>query len=315
MIAARGFLICGCLVSLMGGFAGPHRLATAASANSLRDNQEPQGVHAPAGQATIIDKTPAELVQALPQLAGLEPAASQEVLPEILEKIGANVEAYFRSVLSTCAQEETIQQRLGTDAGVEKSVKQTFRYLVVANPEKGPLHLEEYRTDEKGLTAGGSLLTSTVLTERFVYLPVYLHPRYQDDSDFSYVGRQTVTGHKCYVVAFAQIPEAAHLWAQLNEGPVSHSVLLQGLVWADAASFQIIRMFTQLLPVATECKVREFNTDVTFDEVRFPGIDVVVWLPRQVVVDIDWGTKNRRYRNYHHYSNYRLYAAQSRIIY
>jgi len=314
-MAPRGFLICGCLVSLMGDFAGSHRPLAAATASSARNNQQLQGVQAPAGQATIIDKTPAELVQALPQLAGLEPAASQEILPQILEKLGANVEAYFRSVLSTCAQEETIQQRLGADGGVEQSVKQTFRYLVIAHPEKGPLHLEEFRTDQKGLTTGGSLLTGTVLTERFVYLPVYLHPRYQDDTDYSFVGRQTVSGHKCFVVAFAQIPEAAHLRAQLNEGPVSHSVLLEGLVWADATSFQIIRMFTQLLPVATESKVREFNTDVTYGEVRFPDVDVAVWLPSQVVVDIDWGSKNRKYRNYHHYSNYQLYAAQSKIIY
>ena len=209
-MTARGFLICGFLVSLIGDLAGSHRLLAIASANLPRDNQEPQGVQAP---------------------------------------------------------------------------------------------------------AGGSLLTGTLLTERFVYLPVYLHPRFQDDSDFSYVGRQTVTGRKCYVLAFAQIPEAAHLRAQLNEGPVSHGVLLQGLVWADPASFQIIRMFTQLLPVATESKVREFNTDVTYGEVRFPGIAVAVWLPSQVVVDIDWIGKSRRYRNYHHYSNYQLYAAQSKIIY
>jgi hypothetical protein len=129
------------------------------------------------------------------------------------------------------------------------------------------------------------------------------------------MGQQTVTGHKCYVVAFAQIPEAAHLRAQLNDGPVSHSVLLQGLVWADATSFQIIRMYTQLLPYASGSNVREFNTDVTYGEVRFPGVDVVLWLPREVVVDIDWGSKNRRYRNYHHYSNYQLYASQSKIIY
>lgn len=315
MITARGFFICGCLASLLGHFAGSHRLLAAAPPNSLRDNPEPQGARALAGQATIIDKTPAELLQALPQLAGLEPAASQELLPEILEKLGTNVEAYFRSVLSTSAQEETIQQRLGADGEVEESVKQTFRYLVIAHPEKGPLRLEEYRTDEKGLTAGGSLLTGTVLTERFVYLPVYLHPVYQDDSDFSYVGRQTVKGHKCYVVAFAQIPEAAHLRAQLNVGLVSHGVLLQGLVWADVTSFQIIRMFTQLLPNATECKAREFNTDVTYDEVRFSGIDVVYWLPREVVVDIDGGGKNQKYRNFHHYSNYQLYASQSKLIY
>jgi hypothetical protein len=290
-------------------------MVNAASGNSPLENQEPQRAPARDGSATIVDKTPAELVQAMPELAGLEPAKSQEVLPEILKNVGAKVEDYFHNVVSTSAQEETIQERLGLDGKVEETYKQAFRYLVIAHPEKGPLVFEEYRTDEKSRTASGPLLRDTLLTEDFVYIPVYLHPVYQEESDFSYVGQQRVEGHKCHVVAFAQVPRAAHLWARLTDWFASYKFLLQGLVWIDPASFQIIRMYTELLPDATVGNIKEYTTDVTYGEVRFKGIDVAFWLPREVVVNLDLGGRKGKFRNYHRYSHYQLYTSQTKLIY
>ena len=310
-MTSRGFFICGCLVSIL--LFGPHRLVDAPPWHAPIKNQGPQKAPAGNGQATIVDKTPAELLQALPELAGLEPATSQEILPEILKKVGESVEAYFHNVVSTRALEETIQERLGLNGTVEETFKQTFRYLVIPHPEKGPLDLEEYRTDEESHPASGTLRSGTVLTARFVYVPVYLHPVYQDDSDFSYLGQQTVEGRKCYVVAFAQVPETAHLRAWLTVGTLSYQVFLQGLVWIDQTSFRIIRMYMELLPDATARKIKEHTTEVTFGEVRFKGIDVVSWLPREVEVHIDW--EGRKYRNYHRYSDYQLYASQTKIIY
>ena len=249
----------------------------------------------------------------MPELAGLEPAPSQEILPEILKKVGANVEAYFRNVVSTSATEETIQERLGLNGRVEETFKQTYRYLVIPHPEKGPLDLEEYRTEESGRPASGMPPRGMALTAGFVYTPVYLHPLYQEDSDFSYVGQQTVEGHKCHVVAFAQVPETAHLRARLSDGIVSYSVLLQGLAWIDATSFQFIRLHMELLPDATVRTVKEHTTEVTYSEVRFKGIEAVLWLPREVVVHTDWAGK--KYRNYHRYSDYQLYASQTKLVY
>ena len=312
-MSARGFLICGCLVSFLCGFPGSRRLVDAAPACSPIKSQEPQRAPAGDGLATIVDKTAAELVQALPELGGLEPAASQEILPEILKKVGASVEVYFHSVVSTRALEETIQERLGFDGTTKETFKRTFRYLAIPHPEKGPLDLEEYRTGEKSSSASGTPLGGTVLTAGFVYSPVYLHPVYQEDSDFSYVGKQNVEGHKCYVVAFAQVPQAARLRARFTEVLVSSGVLLQGLVWIDATSFQIIRIYMELLPGATAGSIKEYTTEVTYSEVRFRGIDVVLWLPCQVVVYLDWG--GRRYRNHHRYSDYQLYTSQTKLIY
>lgn len=312
-MTARAFLVCGCLLSLLCGVADPHQMVNAAPGNSPLGVQGPQVSPARTGSPTIVDKTPAELVQALPELAGLEPAANQAALSEILKNVGAKVEAFFQNVVSTSAREETVQERLRLNGKVEKTFKQTFRYLVIAHLGKAPLDFEEYRTEGKNGRAGGPLRRGMLLTERFVYVPVYLHPAFQGESNFSYVGQQSVEGHKCYVVAFAQVPESAHLRARFSDGLVSFEILLQGLVWIDAASNQIIRMYTEPLPGATLGNIKEYTTEVTFGEVRFKGVDVVFWLPREVAVNLDLG--GRKYRNYHRYSHYQLYTSETKLIY
>jgi hypothetical protein len=302
------------MVSLLCEFADSHRSVGVEPVNSLGENEEPQS--APAlGPATMVDQTPAELLQAMPELAGLEPATSQEVLPEVLKNVGARVESYFRSVVSTSAREETIQEQIGLDGKVRETLKQTFRYLVIAHPEKGPLDFEEYRTDKENHTASGRLRSDVLLTQRFVYVPVYLHPMYQEDSEFSYLGKQSVEGHQCYVVAFAQVPKIAHLKARFTEGLESYEILLHGIVWIDVSSFQIIRIYTKLLPDATVGNIREYTTEVTFGEVRFKGIDVAFWLPREVLVNLALGDRSVKYRNYHRYSDYRFYTSQTKLIF
>jgi hypothetical protein len=51
----------------------------------------------------------------------------------------------------------------------------------------------------------------------------------------------------------------------------------------------------ELLPDATVRTVKEHTTEVTYSEVRFKGIEAVLWLPREVVVHTDWAGK--KYRN------------------
>jgi hypothetical protein len=292
---------------------GSHLLRVEVADASPTCFQNPTAASGAAEQETIVDKTPDELVRALPELAGLEPAQGQEILPVVLKKVGENVEAYFRNFLSTTALEETVQQRLRLDGNVEETFRQEYRYLVVTHPGNGPMDWDEYRADKEGRPVGTTAQGGALLTARFFYVPIYLHSQYQEDSDFSYLGQQNVDGHKCHVIAFAQSPDTARLKVTLTEGLVSYKVFLQGLAWIDATSYQIIRMYTELLPDLSVRAIKKQTTEVTFGEVHFKRIDVSFWLPREVVVNTDWS--GRKFRNYHRYSGYQLYSSETKLIY
>jgi hypothetical protein len=295
------------------GLSGPGCCSGVAAGSSSIRFQDPAAAGNAGGPATMVDKTPDELVHAVPQLAGLEPAASQEILPDILKRVGENVEAYFRNMVSTSALEETARQRLRLDGKVENTVKQKFRYLVIARTSGEGLNLEEYRTDKKGRPVGQKRRVGTVLSHGFAYMPLYLHPRHQPGSAFKYLGEQIVEGHRTLVIAFAQRPETAQLRVELRERSASYRVLVQGLAWIDATSYQIIRMYTELLPDLMVRSIKAQSTEASFGEVHFKGIDIVFWLPREVVVNMDWG--GWKFRNYHRYSGYQLYSSQTKLIY
>lgn len=144
------------------------RLDAATSSVSFQNSATADEV---TGPETIVDKTPDELIRAMPELAGLEPAFGEKILPGILKRVGENVRAYFRNYLSTSAQEETVQERLRSDGQVEDTFKQEHRYFVVTHPGNGPADWGEYRTDNEGKPADTNVERNAVLTSRFCVYP------------------------------------------------------------------------------------------------------------------------------------------------
>ena len=275
-------------------------------------SQDSQDAPAHGELSAIVDKTPQELKRAYPQLEGLEPATDQNDLPLILEKVGANVEAYFHNFISTSAQEEVVQERLRPNGKVDESLKQKFRYLLVPTAGKKDFDLQEYRMDKKGRPAKQKALGGGALTRGFASMPALLHPALQPDSRFSYLGRQNTAGHDALVVAFAQEPAVAQFMEKIGGETGSYTVFLEGLVWIDSGNYQIIRMHTEMLPGQSVKFVMQQITEITFAEVHFEGIPAVFWLPQEVVVDTD--RVDGRLRNDHRYSDYQLYASQTKII-
>ncbi|HEV2352488.1 MAG TPA: hypothetical protein VG028_21845 [Terriglobia bacterium] len=261
----------------------------------------------------ILEKSTPQIIKDFPQLDGLEPVSDQKDLPAILQKVGENVEAYFHNFVSTSAQEEVVQQRLRPNGKVEGSLKQKFRYLLVSSGREKDFDLDEFRMDKKGRPAQQKVLWGGTLTKGFASMPALLHPDLQPESRFSLLGRQLQEGGNFLVVAFAQEPATAEFKEKIVGELGTHTVFLQGVVWIDAANFQIVRMSTELLPGPIPQPLIQQTTDITFARVHFEGIPASFWLPQQVAVVSD--RVDGRLRNEHRYSDYQLYASQTRMIY
>jgi hypothetical protein len=260
----------------------------------------------------ILDKPLGEIIHDFPQLEGLQPASDQNDLPSILKKVGENVEAYFHNFVSTSAQEQVIQQRLKPNGTVDGSLKQKFRYLLVSSGRKKDFDLDEYRMNKKGKPARQKVLWGGTLTKGFASMPALLHPDLQPGSRFNFLGRQKIGGRNLLVIDFAQVPEKAEFKERIVGELGEHTVFLQGVVWIDSANDQIVRMATDLLPGEFPKYLIQQFTDISFAEVHFEGIPSAYWLPQQVEVVTD--RQDGRLRNYHRYSDYQLYASQTKLI-
>lgn len=255
---------------------------------------------------SVVTQSLPELMKALPELAGLQPAMSQEELATVLQKTGESVEAMFRSFPNTVSVERIRQERRGKDGKIKNSLDQSFQYLLLARPEKWGLGLEEYRTNARGeQDAPVGLKDGLMLTAGFASAPLLFHPGYQAGSNFRYLGRQELEGRTLHVVAFAQRPQTAKMIERFNTDNASVLVLLQGVAWIDAASYRIIRLRSDLLKPPSGIRLERQTTEIRFQQVPFKEIAAALWLPQEVAVTVDW--KGKTFRNWHRYSDFKLF--------
>jgi hypothetical protein len=293
----------------LGGARPGFPAAAGAACWQLRDPGELQRY---ANVRPIVDWTPDELARAVPELKRLEPAQGQQELPLILQRVGENVEALFRNFPNTSSLERVTQRRWRGEGWSGAEISQRFHYLVLARPGETALGLDEYRTDAKGKQAGlPGLVRGFLLTQGFVSTAIYFHPLEQSGSAFRYLGRQMMHKRQTYVVAFAQRPATARVTGQTTIGEKSVAILVQGVAWIDPASFQIVRLRTDLLAPREDIGLKRQTTEVDFGEVRFSSVAARLWLPRQVAVKQEW--KDWTFYNLHRYSAFKLFKVEAKI--
>lgn len=283
-------------------------LRTVAASPQVTDPREVQYYE---NVKSVVDWSPSQLVSALPELRGYEPAQNQEALPAILRQVGETVEALFRDFPNTTSIERIRQDRLYKNGGAEDSRTQKFNYLFLASPEKTRLGMQEFRTDKKGNPAELQARENapSLLTKGFASMSIHFHPFYQPDSTFRYLGRQRVQKLATEVVAFAQRPDVARIVGRVDTEAGSAVVLLQGVAWIDPSSYRILRLRTDLLAPRPDIGLQRQTTDIHFGEVRFKDVPTVLWLPEEVVVTLKW--RGRSFRNVHRYSGFKLFNVET----
>ena len=248
------------------------------------------------------------LVRELPELKKLTPATSQEPLPSILQKVGANVAILFDRFPNVTSREQVTEERLSDTGAIDRQIYQTFRYLAVGSPNKENVGFEEYRTDNKGRLVQQRGLNGYVITKGFVSIPFLFHPLYQPDSRYRYLGQEVVGGRLTEVVAFTQ-ESTARVRELFSINGKSGGILAQGIAWIDPDNDQIVRMQVDLRAPVLEVGLRSQTTRVIFTEVHFKGESSALWLPREVEVVTKFS--DSIFRNIHFYSEFKQFTVQT----
>jgi hypothetical protein len=128
---------------------------------------------------------------------------------------------------------------------------------------------------------------------------------YQPESTFRYLGRQTTQGQDVDVVYFAQIPEKARMKQALNTDRRSLLILVQGLAWIDPASYQIVRMRTDVVFPQNDPDLKKETTESRFAAEHFSDDPHPVWLPVDVTVTVGWD--GWTFCNRHRYADFKLF--------
>jgi hypothetical protein len=244
----------------------------------------------------VVDLSEKKLFHFYPELKGLQRADTQEELPKLLERVGANENLLLASIPDIVGQENVVQEQLdkkGFTKGLPLFTGQ-YRYLVMAHSAGAGIRLNEIRVNPTGATGG------PLLAQGFGLLPLQFHPFHQAAARFRYLGRQMVDNQNDYVVAFAQQPKKAQLTGIVNVEGGAVRVAYQGIAWINPDNFQIVRMRTDLLQPQPGTGSQE--TEVRLSEVRLLNLSPL-WLPQDVVVTRS--VSGNAVREKHEFSNWK----------
>jgi hypothetical protein len=265
----------------------------------------------------VIAWTPRQIHNS-PFLHKLRPAGNQDELPTVLERAGQTGARLYHDFPKVACVEQVLSEamREGTRSRhgmpLYPPKPQTFLYIVIPRTLGDPPGLEEYRTDLKGNPVNPSSLDARfMITADFVSTWLYLSAADQPDSTFRYFGIQAIRNRECHVVGFAQNPERVHSVGVFIYSGKPVVLLVQGLAWIDLQTFQIVRVVTWLLAPRTDVSLKSETSTVDFFPVQPSESEKVLWLPRDVTVEIVY--RSIVFRNTHHYSYFKLFRAESNI--
>jgi VWFA-related protein len=259
-----------------------------------------------------VDLPLAQLVERIPELKTLQPAPDQGELSVILQKMGRSVDEFARDIGDLIAHEDVIQEKLNAKGGIQAKAGVQDSYLILHHGDQWGASAE-YRMDEKGNRLGPiGLEKGYLVTSGFALGCISFSTVAQLQSRFRYLGEEKVGSRDAYVLGFVQKPgEATFLVTMMGTGGTVVDMLTQGILWVDKNGFQIIRMRSDLLEPNRETQLDQLTTDETFGEVQLQDAANPVWLPRDVNVFME--INKRKFRNEHHYTNYRRYRVSVKI--
>ena len=210
------------------------------------------------------------------------------------------------SLPNTSSREEIREEILDRKGKVRDTIEEKYLYLMLIRPEELPGGTRELRTRDEFLNAkDAALKKGFMITSGFTGTPLNFHTSHQPGAHYRLLGRQVVDGRPTVVVAFAQRPETAKRVGRFVVDGKSVPVLIQGVAWFDSERYNILRMRTDLLVSPPNSRLKRQTTEIQFGEVTFKELPATLWLPREVTVTVEW--KGRMYRNFHRYSDFRLF--------
>ena len=261
---------------------------------------------------TYVDMPLQQLIKRIPVLRGVQPTEDQKQLPMILERTGHSVDDFVHNVGDLIANEDVTQEKLNANGKIKAKERVQDDYLILHHGYEWGANAE-YRMDKNGKRLGAiGLEKGYLVTAGYALSCVSFSTVTQSQSDFRYLGDQKVGMRDAFVLAFAQRPdEATFKTVMRGTGGNDVDLLTQGILWIDKNSFQILRMRSDLLAPNKELRLDQATTDVKFGPVQLQSTPTALWLPDDV--DVFMEIANEKYRNVHHYTNYRRYQVTVKI--
>jgi hypothetical protein len=305
-------------------------------ADSTQKAAAPSTVEPANSIASVVNLPLPDLVKNIPELRGIQPPADPHQLNSLLEKVGDAAETLFHKMPNLISHEQVEQSQNGG-----KATRQQFDYLILSRRTETNVTLDEYRVDlnpntgspaddinPAAVISGGAAALANLerrsmeasthnknalpLSQGFANQWIYFYPANRPQATFRYLGDQRLNGHRTYVIAFAQIPSAVLVPAELHFNGKSYPIYYQGIAWVEDSGYRIVHLWTDLLAPLNSVHLQRLVSKISFGESKVTHGDPL-WLPQKV--DLSVVANGQLFQEQHTYSDYRIYGVDTKITY
>jgi hypothetical protein len=236
-----------------------------------------------------------------------ESPAKDLPLPQLLERVGKQVETFWNQFASVTCTESVTQDKLGEKGKVLFEQRESFDYLLILQASGLDLSVDESRVEKTVKTSKGK--ASLLDTNGFSIFTLMLHPLYQSRYEFRRLPDETLQGRPLLRIGFQQVSDDRPLSVLLLRER-QYALKWTGTAWIDPASFEVVRIQAGLGNSMADMGLLRLDADVSYSDVTF-NQSIRYWLPARAVVEAE--TKRQHWRNTHLFSDYRRFEVETQV--
>jgi hypothetical protein len=222
--------------------------------------------------------------------------------PEVLQGAGQRM-GEFVSSLEKFTATESIEHYTFNHAGERKGPEtRKFEYVVVVTQSRDTkLSVEEFRNGSTELEQ----FPAHIATQGLPAIALIFHPLLASDFDFRCEGLGQSGGREAWQVHFVQRADRPVRIRSYYVAAHIYPVHLEGRVWIDLGTNQIVRLESELVDPISEIDLKSEHLTIEYEPVKFRSTGQQIWLPHLAELYVD--RQGKRYFRRHTFRDFKLF--------
>lgn len=227
-------------------------------------------------------------------------------LPQVVRGAGGRMRDLVENLQRFDATEHVEHFNVNRTGSRGAPETRTFDYVVTVRlSNAGVFQLDEYRNGSLDLSKFPAKIATTGLPA----MALIFHPRLVSGFNLTCEGLGQWDGHPAWQIHFAQRPDQPNRIRDYMVGGNLYAIPLKGRAWIDAATYQVLRLETELMKPVREIALTQEHIIVDYGPVQFQTRKQRLWLPLDAEVYSEWG--GRRFYRRHTFSNFKVFEVES----
>lgn len=234
------------------------------------------------------------------------PAPAAE--PELVDRATKQATSFLDQMSDVRCTEQVTQLKFDKNGHTIYGERSSFDYLVLLQGTGDEFLLNESRIADKHNHQRNKKNVSLLITNGFSMLMLIFHPYYRNSFEFQAMPDEISNGHRLAQIRFTHIRGTrtpAALAVRNREFPLE----LTGTAWIEPDTGQVARIKVGLVQDMSDVGLKSLTAEIEYEPIQLPGWQQAYRFPTVATVDVE--TLRQRWRNIHHFSNYKRFMVDS----